>query len=103
MILTAAAFILAGVSVAFVVRLRECHVATDGIRQDLHAAYLALAEEDETPVDSRPTDVLFTESLLALSRGRLRAPDDSREPEHDESSSLVSVRPHQLKTRVPVS
>ena len=104
MILATAALIFTGVSVAIVVRLRECHVPTDGIHQDLHAAYLAVAEEEnEAPVVSQPLDVAFTESLLALSRGRLRAPDDSRVPEHDESSSLVSVRPHQSKTHVPVS
>lgn len=105
MFLAIAAVIIGAVSAAVAVRLRESHVGLNdlftylerlGSAQGPFAQSRAIASAQPlaspNPIAPEPADVLFTESLLALSRVGLRAPDDSRVPERAESSSLVSVR-----------
>lgn len=87
MFLAIAAVIIGAVSAVVAVRLRESHVSVNELFADLERF------DSPNPIVSEPADVLFTETLLALSRVGLRAPDDSRVPELAESSSLVSVRP----------
>ena len=48
-------------------------------------------------------EVAFTRSLLALSKVRSQDPYEAPVLEHDESSSLVSVRRSQSKNHAPVS
>ncbi len=101
MFLAIIAVIIGAVLAAAVVRLSECHVSVNDLLTDLDhlsstegpfAHSMAIASS-EAIASAEPADVLFTESLLALSKVGLRAPDDSRAPELAESSLLVSVRP----------
>ncbi len=108
MFVTIGAAMLAAISTAVIVRIRECHFSVNDLVRDLEGfssrasgAQLALGEA-LAPTSSSPADVLFTESLLALSKVGLRAHDGSPEPAPAEASLLVSVRPGQSKTRVLV-
>lgn len=106
MFLAIAAVMIGAVSAVVAVRLRESHVGVNDLFTYLarlgsaegpfaHSRSIVSAEplDSPKPIASEPADVLFTESLLALSRVGLRAPGDSQAPELAESSSLVSVRP----------
>ena len=88
MLLAIVAVILGAVLAVAAVRLSEYHSKVGNLLSDLDQL-----ESTRGSAASGPADVLFTETLLALSKVGLRAPDDSRAPELSESSSLVSVRP----------
>ena len=98
------AAIFSVISVAIVVRLRETHVSVNQFFQELEESSAAtisvnqpMSLEITPPANPLPSDVMFTESLLALSRVGLRVPDDSPVHEPVESSLLVSVHPARSK------
>jgi len=106
MLLAITAVILGAVFAVVAVRLRESQLSVNDLFADLkglgtkdgqlaHTPDIVSAETyaSAIPAVSQPADVGFTETLLALSRVGSRAPDDSRELELAESSSLVLVRP----------
>ncbi len=101
MILATGAMILTGISAAVFIRLRECHVSVNQVLQEMNAAHAGSLSSVEVAQSWQPSDVAFTESLLALGRVGLRVPGGSRVPEPVESSSLALVRPDQSKIRVP--
>lgn len=101
------AAIFGAVSLGIIVRLKEPHVNLNDLFDEMDAkpAHPAAESWAAIPlklasVDAAPADVFFTESLLALNRVGLRVPGGSPAHVHDESSSLVSVRPAQLKNPV---
>ena len=105
MFFLAGAALVAAVSTAMIVRLRECHVSVSELFSDLAASKTAEAKA-VTPGSlamagsprPEPSDAAFTQSLLALGRVGLRVPGDSPTPASAESSSLVSVHHAQSKS-----
>ena len=99
------AAIFSVISVAIVVRLRECHVNVNEFFQELEESSVGtiavkqpMSLEITPPTNPLPADIMFTESLLALSKVGLRVPDDSPVHEPAESSLLVSVHPARSKS-----
>ena len=107
MLLAISAVLITVISVAVVVRVRECNLSVNDFINEMNARATGTAEEVQTSVRAlkvthpsapEPTDAHFTDSLLALGRVGLRAPDDCPAPAPAESSSLVSVPHAQSKT-----
>ena len=107
MLLAISAVLITVISVAVVIRVRECNLRVNdfikeinaretGATQEIHASVQAF--NVTYPAAPEPSDAHFTDSLLALGRVGLRAPDDCPAPAPAESSSLASVPLAQSKT-----